>query len=39
MGNGGILVARAEKEISSVNDLILEDFSTGKWVNYEVASR
>ncbi len=39
MGNGGILVARTEKEISSTSDLILEDFSTGKWINYEAARR
>ncbi|MDD2665714.1 MAG: metallophosphoesterase family protein [Methanocellales archaeon] len=39
MGNGGILVARAEKEISCTSDLILEDFSTGKWLNYEAARR
>lgn len=39
MGNKGILVARAEKEISHAKDLILEDFSTGKWINYEAAMR
>jgi len=39
MGNGGILVARTEKEISSASDLILENFSTGEWINYEVARR
>jgi predicted phosphodiesterase len=37
MGNGGILVARAEKEISSTDDLILEDFSTGRWKEYQIA--
>ena len=39
MGNGGILVARTEKEISSASDLLLEDFSTGQWIKYEVARR
>ena len=39
MGNGGILVARTEKEISSASDLLLEDFSTGKWIRYEAARR
>ncbi len=38
-GNGGILVARTERtrEISNASDLILEDFSTGKWTKYEMA--
>jgi len=39
MGNGGILVASADKEILSASDLVLEDFSTGKWVNYKAARR
>lgn len=39
MGNGGILVARTGREISSASDLILEDFSTGKWITYEVTRR
>jgi serine/threonine-protein phosphatase 2A catalytic subunit len=38
MGNGGILVARAEKKISEINDLLVEDFSSGHWMNYKVAS-
>lgn len=39
MGNGGILVARAEKEISGVKDLIVENFSSGHWMNYKVTSK
>jgi len=36
MGNGGILIARAEHEISLVNDLFVEDFSSGEWKHYTV---
>ena len=36
-GNRGILVAKAEKEISVVSDLTLEDFSTGDWIKYNAA--
>jgi hypothetical protein len=36
MGNGGILVARAEKKVNKTSDLIVEDFSTGKWLKYKV---
>ena len=39
MGNGGILVAKTEKEVSSVKDLFVEDFSSGHWMNYRMASR
>jgi predicted phosphodiesterase len=39
MGNGGILVARTKKEISSASDLVLEDFSTGKLITYEAVRR
>jgi len=39
MGNRGILVARTEKEIFRASDLILEDYSSGEWINYEVARR
>jgi predicted phosphodiesterase len=39
MGNGGILVARTEKEMSNASDLILEDFSMGNWIKYEAARR
>lgn len=39
MGNGGVLVARTEKEISDINDLVVEDFSTGEWIKYSVAMR
>lgn len=38
MGNGGILVARAEKKISGIKDLLVEDFSSGHWMYYKVAS-
>ncbi|UCD14456.1 MAG: metallophosphoesterase [Thermoplasmatales archaeon] len=39
MGNGGILVARTEKGISSASDVIIEDFSTEEWMSYKVARR
>jgi len=39
MGNGGILVARFKGEVSSLSDIIVEDFSTGEWINYGVTSR
>ena len=39
MGNGGILVARAEKKISGIKDIIVEDFSRGHWKNYKVSSK
>lgn len=39
MGNGGILVARTDGEISRASDLRLEDFSTGEWVQYELVRR
>lgn len=39
MGNEGILVAKTEKEISCINDIGLEDFSTGKWINYKIAKK
>ena len=39
MGNGGILVAKTEKSINSASDLILEDFSNGKWTKYTAAKR
>jgi predicted phosphodiesterase len=35
-GKGGILVAWAEKDISRVNDLFVEDFSSGQWKKYKV---
>jgi hypothetical protein len=37
MGNGGILVACAEKEISHATELVVEDFSSGRWRRYQVA--
>jgi hypothetical protein len=36
MGNGGILVACAETEITRVTELLVEDFSTGQWKRYQV---
>jgi len=39
MGNGGILVARTNKKVNNASDLIVEDFSTGKWIKYIVAIR
>ena len=35
-GKGGILVACAEKEITRVSELLVEDFSTGQWKRYQV---
>jgi predicted phosphodiesterase len=39
MGNKGILVARTKKVISNIDDLILEDFYTGKWIRYKIKKR
>ncbi|UCF13756.1 MAG: metallophosphoesterase [Thermoplasmatales archaeon] len=39
MGNRGILVAIADKEVSSASDLVIKDFSIGKWIIYEAARR
>ena len=39
MGNCGILVAKAEKKVNKTSDLIVEDFSTGKWLKYKVAKK
>lgn len=39
MGNRGILVAIADKEVSSASDLVLKDFSTGKWITYKASRR
>jgi hypothetical protein len=36
-GNGGILVARADKEIARASDLVVEDYSKGHWNMYQVA--
>lgn len=38
-GNGGILVAKAENKVSSISDLEIKDFSTGKWIPYTVKSK
>lgn len=35
-GNGGILVARTNGNISHASDLSIWDFSTGEWVQYKV---
>jgi len=35
-GNGGILAAWTEQEISRVKDINVEDFSNGQWRNYTV---
>jgi len=34
MGNGGILVAKTDKKVNKASDLIVEDFSSGKWLKY-----
>ncbi|HID25556.1 MAG TPA: serine/threonine protein phosphatase [Thermoplasmata archaeon] len=39
MGNRGILVARAEKKVSNATDLVVEDFSTGRWRKYQIMKR
>lgn len=36
MGNGGILVASVDKFINYASDLLIEDFSTGKWKKYKL---
>lgn len=36
MGNKGILVAIAEREVRSVDDLKIKDFSCGVWKDYKV---
>lgn len=36
MGNGGILVAIADREIDSVKDLRVKDFSSGVWKDYRI---
>ncbi|MDH7507095.1 MAG: hypothetical protein QHH15_04845, partial [Candidatus Thermoplasmatota archaeon] len=39
MGNTGILVAIADKKVKLASDLIVEDFSTGKWRKYKVVKK
>jgi hypothetical protein len=39
MGNKGILIARAQKNVSHVSDLHFEDFSSGEWKTYQVVTR
>lgn len=34
MGNKGILIAKINGKINSIDDIIVEDFSDGKWKNY-----
>ncbi|HDM67406.1 MAG TPA: hypothetical protein ENG62_03370 [Thermoplasmatales archaeon] len=36
MGNGGILVAQSKGKISSIDELLVKDYSSGKWVDYRV---
>lgn len=36
MGNSGILVAQARGEVSSASDLLVKDYSTGKWTDYRI---
>ena len=38
-GNGGVLVAVAEKNMFSVDELFVEDFSSGRWRRYLVAKK
>lgn len=35
MGNKGVLIARADEETTSLNELVLEDFSGNKWRRYK----
>ncbi|MEM0492898.1 MAG: metallophosphoesterase [Candidatus Thermoplasmatota archaeon] len=35
-GNGGILVAEVDKDINSLKDVKLMDYSTGEWLQYKV---
>ena len=35
-GNGGILVAQVDHEVARVQDLCVEDFSSGQWLPYTV---
>jgi len=39
MGNGGILVVRTNGDVFHASDLLLWDFSTGKWIKYNVVKR
>lgn len=39
MGNKGILVARAHRDVSNVSDVHVEDFSSGEWKKYHVAKK
>lgn len=36
MGNKGILVAKVEKDVDSIDDINVYDFSTGEWRNYDI---
>ena len=36
MGNKGIIVAQAYKEINSASDMVIQDFSSGIWMPYEI---
>ncbi|RLF51540.1 MAG: hypothetical protein DRN24_04765 [Thermoplasmata archaeon] len=39
MGNGGILVAKVEKNVKYASDIVIEDFSTGEWNKYKIIKR
>lgn len=39
MGNGGILVASVEKNINYASDLVIEDFSSGKWKDCKIVKK
>jgi serine/threonine-protein phosphatase 2A catalytic subunit len=39
MGNQGILVARTHKNVSTVSDVRVEDFSSGEWKKYRIKKR
>ncbi|UCB58094.1 MAG: metallophosphoesterase [Thermoplasmatales archaeon] len=39
MGNGGVLVAIKDKDVSCVSDLNIKDYSIGKWVDYKIFQR
>jgi hypothetical protein len=38
-GNGGILIARTDGDVSKATDIPLWDFSTGKWITYKVKKK
>lgn len=38
MGNKGVLIARAKAKLSSIDELIVEEFVEGKWKKYKIRS-